>query len=75
MIGDAAFAGKRDGDGFLSLILIQLVEDQSVERVHIIVGGCGAGRGTLGGGDQMRPFLIGSTSRERVIGSRSARPS
>src|SRR3546814_8052563 len=60
MVGDAALAGERDGDGFLGLILVQLVEDQRVERVHAVVrrrwGGCGAGRGTLVGGDQMRPF-------------------
>src|SRR3546814_4672942 len=58
MVGDAALAGERDGDGFLGLILVQLVEDQRVERVHAVVrrrwGGCGTGRGTLVGGDQMR---------------------
>ena len=56
-------------------ILVELVEDQRVERVHAVVGRGGAGRGPLGGGDQMRPFLVGPESRERVIGSRSARPS
>src|SRR3546814_13076523 len=34
MIGDAALAGERDGNGFLGLILVELVEDQRVERVQ-----------------------------------------
>src|SRR3546814_17381029 len=79
MVGDAALAGERDGYGFLGLILVQLVEDQRVERVHAVVrrrwGGCGAGRGTLVGGDQKRPFSVGSTSHERLSGSRSGRAS
>ena len=79
MIGDAALAGKRDGNGFLGLVLVQLVEDQRVERVHAVArrlgSGCGAGRGILAGGYQAVPFLSETPRRERVIGSRGARPS
>src|SRR3546814_2632887 len=75
MIGDAALAGERDGNGFLGLILVELVEDQRVERVHAVFCGCGAGRGILVGGYQAGPFLSEIPRRERVIGSRGARPS
>src|SRR3546814_6418335 len=73
MIGDAALAGERDGNGFLGLILVELVEDQRVERVHAVFCGCGAGRGILVGGYQAGPFLSEIPRRERVIGSRGAR--
>src|SRR3546814_9154563 len=75
MIVDASLAGERDGNGFLGLILVELVEDQRVERVHAVFCGCGAGRGILVGGYQAGPFLSEIPRRERVIGSRGARPS
>src|SRR3546814_20521744 len=75
----AALAGKRDGDDFLGLILVELMKDQPVERVHAVArrlgGGCGAGRGTLVGGYQAGPFLLQSRWRARVIGSGGALPS
>src|SRR3546814_19368590 len=78
MVGDAAFAGKRDGNGFLGLVLVQLVEDQRVERFHAIVrrrrGGCGAGRVPLFGGAPMRPFSVGSPPQKPPSGSRRTRP-
>src|SRR3546814_3263782 len=74
MIGDAAFAGKWDGNDFLGLILVELIEDQRVKRLHAIVGGCGAGRGILTGGYQAGPFLSLSPIGECVSGSRRARP-
>src|SRR5690606_2659524 len=74
MIGDAALAGERDGNGFLGLIFLELVEDQRVERVHAVVCGCGAGRGILSGGYQAGPFLLPSRRREWVSGSRKRRP-
>src|SRR3546814_20460415 len=77
MIGDAALAGKRDGDDFLGLILVELMKDQRVERVHAVArrlgGGCGAGRGTLVGGYQAGPFLLQSRWRETVIGRSAER--
>src|SRR3546814_18924077 len=44
-------------------------------RVHAVFCGCGAGRGILVGGYQAGPFLSEIPRRERVIGSRGARPS
>src|SRR3546814_5274282 len=71
--------GSSSGLDFLGLILVELMKDQRVERVHAVArrlgGGCGAGRGTLVGGYQAGPFLLQSRWRERVIGSRGARPS
>src|SRR3546814_8741865 len=68
MIGDAALADERDGICFLGRILVELVEDQRVERVHAVFCGCGAGRGILVGGYQAGPFLSEIPRRERVIG-------